>query len=60
MGTMFELPSRNDGERVVVTEETITERKDPTIVPGEPKRKPASGKARRESGEGASRRPSVS
>ncbi|MBP3428943.1 MAG: ATP-dependent Clp protease ATP-binding subunit ClpX [Clostridia bacterium] len=60
MGTMFELPSRNDVERVVVTEETITERKDPTIVPGEPKRKPASGKARRESGEGASRRPSVS
>ena len=61
MGTMFELPSRADVERVIVTEETITERKEPTLIPGEPKRKINTGKARREGGEGgASRRPSVS
>ncbi|MBP3656868.1 MAG: AAA family ATPase, partial [Clostridia bacterium] len=59
MSTMFELPSRSDVERVIVTEETITERKEPTVVPGEPKRKQSAGKARRENGDGA-RRPSVS
>ena len=57
MGTMFELPSRCDVERVVVTEEVITQQKDPTLIPGEPKRKMSAGKARREGGE---RRPSVS
>ena len=57
MGTMFELPSRCDVERVVVTEEVITQQKEPTLIPGEPKRKISAGKARREGGE---RRPSVS
>ena len=60
MGTMFELPSRSDIERVIVTGETITDGKEPTLVPGEPKRKPAAGKARRENSDGAARRPSVS
>jgi len=60
MGTMFELPSRGDVERVIVTEQVITENSDPTLVPGEPKRKMSAGKARREGGEGAGRRPSVS
>jgi len=61
MGTMFELPSRCDIERVIVTENVITERSEPTLVPGEPKRKVGTGKARREGGEGAAnRRPSVS
>ncbi|MBQ7785292.1 MAG: ATP-dependent Clp protease ATP-binding subunit ClpX [Clostridia bacterium] len=61
MGTMFELPSRGDVERVIVTEETITEQKEPTLIPGEPKRKMTAGKARREGAEGgAGRRPSVS
>jgi len=60
MGTMFELPSRSDIERVIVTRETITDGKEPTLVPGEPKRKPAAGKARRENSDGAARRPSVS
>ena len=58
LDTMFELPVRSDIERVVVTENTITEQAAPTLVPGEPKRKAQSGKARREGD--ASRRPSVS
>ena len=57
LDTMFELPVRGDVERVVVTENTITEQAAPTLVPGEPKRKAQSSKARRE-GDG-SRRPSV-
>ena len=61
MGTMFELPSRCDVERVVVTEDVITGGKEPTLVPGEPKSKLSAGKARREGAEGAAgRRPSVS
>ena len=61
MGTMFELPSRADVSRVVVTEDTITKNQEPTLIPGEPKRKPVSGKTRRESADGAmARRPSVS
>ena len=61
LDTMFELPVRSDVARVVVTEKTISEGEAPTLVPGEPKRKAQSGKARRDSGEGAgSRRPSVS
>ena len=62
MGTMFELPVRNDVAKVIVTPEVITERKEPTLVPGEPKRKLPVGKPRRE-GENtnsAARRPSVS
>ena len=58
MGTMFELPSRGDVERVIVTEGVITEQQEPTLVPGEPKRKMSAGKARREGA--ADRRPSVS
>ncbi|MBR5560570.1 MAG: ATP-dependent Clp protease ATP-binding subunit ClpX [Clostridia bacterium] len=58
MGTMFELPSRSDVERVVVTEGVITQQQEPTLVPGEPKRKMSAGKARREGA--ADRRPSVS
>ena len=58
MGTMFELPSRGDVERVVVTENVITEGSEPTLVPGEPKRKMGAGKARREGT--TDRRPSVS
>jgi len=58
LDTMFELPVRSDIERVVVTENTIKEQAAPTLVPGEPKRKAQSGKARREGD--ASRRPSVS
>jgi len=58
MGTMFELPSRCDVERVVVTKDVITENAEPTLVPGEPKRKIGAGKARREGG--PDRRPSVS
>jgi len=61
MGTMFELPSRCDVGRVVVTEEVTTEQKEPTLVPGEPKRKAGAGKARRDGAESAAgRRPSVS
>ncbi|MDO5377755.1 MAG: ATP-dependent Clp protease ATP-binding subunit ClpX [Clostridia bacterium] len=60
MGTMFELPSRSDVSRVIVTEETINEHKEPTLVPGEPKRKLPSGKARRENADAQTRRPSVS
>ena len=58
LDTMFELPVRGDVERVVVMENTITEQAAPTLVPGEPKRKAQSGKARREGDSG--RRPSVS
>ncbi len=58
MGTMFELPSRGDVARVVVTEGVITQQQEPTLVPGEPKRKMSAGKARREGA--ADRRPSVS
>lgn len=39
MGTMFDLPSRSDVAKVVVTPEVIAEGKEPTLVPGEPKRK---------------------
>lgn len=60
MGTMFELPSRSDVSRVVVTEETINDHKEPTLIPGEPKRKLPSGKARRENTDAQTRRPSVS
>ena len=60
MGTMFELPSRSDVERVIVTEDVITGGKEPTLVPGEPKRKMPAGKARRENAESAGRQPSVS
>ena len=60
MGTMFELPSRSDVERVIVTEDVITGGKEPTLVPGEPKRKLPTGKARRDSAESAGRQPSVS
>ena len=62
MGTMFELPVRNDVAKVIVTPEVITERKEPTLVPGEPKRKLPAGKPRREgeSANSAARRPSVS
>ena len=60
MGTMFDLPSRTDVERVIVTESTITEGNEPTLIPGEPKRKLPSGKTRRDSDSAASRRPSVS
>ena len=60
MGTMFELPSRGDVERVIVTEDVITGGKEPTLVPGEPKRKLPAGKARRENAESAGRQPSVS
>ena len=62
MGTMFELPARNDVAKVVVTPEVITERREPTLVPGEPKRKLPAGKPRREgdSANSAARRPSVS
>ena len=50
MGTMFELPVRNDVA------------KEPTLVPGEPKRKLPAGKPRREgeNANSAARRPSVS
>ena len=58
MGTMFELPSRCDVERVIVTEDVIVSGTEPTLVPGEPKRKLNAGKARRESA--GDRRPSVS
>jgi len=58
MGTMFELPSRCDVERVIVTEDVITGGSEPTLVPGEPKRKMGAGKARRENT--GDRRPSVS
>jgi len=58
MGTMFELPSRCDVERVIVTEDVITGGSEPTLVPGEPKRKMSAGKARREGA--GDRRPSVS
>lgn len=58
MGTMFDLPSRCDVERVIVTEDVITKHVEPTLVPGEPKRKIGAGKARREGG--TDRRPSVS
>ena len=59
MGTMFELPSRSDVKGVIVTEETITEGVEPTLVPGEPKRKAAGTKARRE-GDASRSKPSVS
>ena len=55
---MFELPSRGDVERVIVTEGVITQQQEPTLVPGEPKRKMSAGKARREGT--VDRRPSVS
>jgi len=41
-----------------VTKDVITENAEPTLVPGEPKRKIGAGKARREGG--PDRRPSVS
>ena len=61
MGTMFDLPSRSDVAKVVVTPEVISEGKEPTLVPGEPKRKLPTGKTRREGDSAAAnRRPSVS
>jgi len=60
LDTMFELPVRNDVSRVVVTEKTITDNEAPMLVPGEPKRKLPSGKARRDGESAANRRPSVS
>ena len=61
MGTMFDLPSRSDVAKVVVTPEVISEGKKPTLVPGEPKRKLPAGKTRREGDSAAAnRRPSVS
>ena len=61
MGTMFDLPSRSDVAKVVVTPEVISEGKEPTLVPGEPKRKLSAGKTRREGDSAAAnRRPSVS
>ena len=61
MGTMFDLPSRSDVAKVVVTPEVISEGKEPTLVPGEPKRKLPAGKTRREGDSAAAnRRPSVS
>ena len=62
METMFELPVRNDVAKVIVTPEVITEHKEPTFVPGEPKRKLPAGKPRREgeNANSAARRPSVS
>ena len=61
MGTMFDLPSRSDVAKVVVTPEVISEGKEPTLVPGEPKRKLPAGKTRREGDStAANRRPSVS
>ena len=61
MGTMFDLPSRSDVAKVVVTPEVIAEGKEPTLVPGEPKRKLPAGKTRREGDSAAAnRRPSVS
>ena len=61
MGTMFDLPSRSDVAKVVVTPEVISEGKEPTLVSGEPKRKLPAGKTRREGDSAAAnRRPSVS
>ena len=61
MGTMFDLPSRSDVAKVVITPEVISEGKAPTLVPGEPKRKLPAGKTRREGDSAAAnRRPSVS
>lgn len=36
MGTMFDLPSRSDVAKVVVTPEVIAEGKEPTLVPANP------------------------
>ncbi len=60
MGVMFDLPSRTDVARVIVTEDTVTRGAAPTLVPGEPKRKAIAGKTRRDSDGAAARRPSVS
>lgn len=52
MGTMFELPVRNDVAKVIVTPEVITERKEPTLVPGDrsasclPENRAAKGRVR--------------
>ena len=43
MGTMFDLPSRSDVAKVVVTPEVISEGKEPTLVPGEPEAQAARG-----------------
>ncbi len=59
MGTMFELPSRGDVGKVVVTKETIETGAEPTLVPGEPKRKATGGKPRRD-GDPSRMKPSVS
>ena len=61
LNTMFELPTRTDIARVIVTADTIRAHTEPTLVPGEPKRKLTAGKTRRDSdGASAARRPSVS
>ena len=57
--TMFELPSRQDAERVIVTEKTIRDGEAPVIVTGENKRKQLTAKTRREPG-AAAEQPSVS
>ena len=46
--TMFELPSRPDAERVVVTEKSIRENSMPEIVAAETKRKQISGMTHRD------------
>ena len=46
--TMFELPSRSDIGKVIVTREAIEKGSRPLLVPGEPKRKAVTGKTRRE------------
>ena len=54
------------GERAQLTQErqnkidAVYGGKEPTLVPGEPKRKLPAGKARRDSAESAGRQPSVS
>ena len=62
LNTMFELPTRTDIARVIVTADTIRDHTEPTLVPGEPKRKLTAGKTRRDNdgAAAASRRPSVS
>ena len=46
--TMYELPSRPDAEKVIVTADTIEKAELPQVISGEAKRKAQGGKARRE------------
>jgi len=32
LGIMYELPSRHDVQQCIITEETITQRKEPTLI----------------------------